>query len=112
MKKELVLKGVPVSPGKAEGKLCIIKSVDDLGKIEDNDVVFLPMSHPMYAMAVLKASAVICEYGGKLSHICIVSLEMGLPCITQVKEVSGALNDGQYVIVDADKGEVYSCNDC
>ncbi|MCM1273241.1 MAG: PEP-utilizing enzyme [Clostridium sp.] len=109
MEKRLVLKGIPVSPGTADGKVCIVKSVDELGKIEDDDIVFLPMSHPMYAMAVLKAAAVICEYGGKLSHICIVSLEMGLPCITQVKGVNDVLKDGQHVYVDAGKGEVYLC---
>jgi len=109
MEKKLILKGLAVSPGVAEGKVRIVNSVDDLNKVEENEIVFLPMSHPMYAIAVLKAAAVICEYGGKLSHICIVSLEMGLPCITQVKEARKAVKNGQKVYVDSAKGEVYLC---
>jgi len=107
MKKNLILSGVTVSPGSVEGKARIINNVEDLAKVEEDEIVFLPKSHPMYAIAVLRASGVVCEYGGKLSHICIVSLEMGLPCITKVKEARAAVKDGQLVYLDADKGEVY-----
>lgn len=109
MKKRLILKGMAVSPGAAQGKARIINGIEDLENVEEGEIVFLPASHPMYALAVLKASAVICEYGGKLSHICIVSLEMGLPCITQVENARQKVKNGQNIYVDSKKGEVYLC---
>jgi len=48
----------------------------------DADIVVFSKSHPVYVMALFKAAGVICEYGGKLSHICIVALEIWLLCIT------------------------------
>lgn len=103
----LLCKGICVNPGITVGKSKIINSVEDIEGVTYGNIVILPNSDPIYALAVMSASAVICETGGKLSHICIVSMEMGIPCITQAVDARKNIGDGQMICVNAEKGEVY-----
>lgn len=103
---KLVAKGVCVNPGTVVGRSRIINGVDDLEKIEYGDIVVLPRSDPQYALALYKASAVICEIGGKLSHLCIVSMEMGIPCITQTSCARELIPDETMIYMDAMNGEI------
>ncbi len=102
----LLAKGVCVTPGVVVGKSRIINSVGDLDKITNGDIIVLPRSDPQYALGIYKAGAVICEMGGVLSHLCIVSMEMGIPCITQTPEARKLIPDDAFVFVDATNGEV------
>ncbi len=104
---ELMVKGVCVNPGSVRGESRLVSSMEDIEKVCPGDIIVLPDSHPMYALAVMSASAVICESGGKLSHICIVSMEMGIPCITQATGAMNNISNGQQIYVDAERGEVY-----
>lgn len=103
---KILVKGLCVNPGFVVGRSKIINSTDDIEDVTYGDVVILPNSDPQYALAVLKASAVICEMGGKLSHICIVSMEMGIPCITQAADARSLIPDNANICVDATSGEV------
>ena len=107
MGRKILLDGVPVSKGEALGKARVIKEVEDLELAEQGEILVLPNSHPMYALAVMKAAGIICEAGGMLSHICIVSLEMGLPCITKAKGATVSIKNGDMVFLDAANGKVY-----
>lgn len=107
MKEKLDLQGTIVSPGVVKGKARIIQEESDLNLVEDGEIVILPYSHPMYAMAVMKAAGIICEAGGKLSHICIVSLEMGIPCLTRVLGAMSKINTGDMLEMDSDQGVIY-----
>lgn len=48
-----------------------------------------------------------CENGGRLSHICTIAMEMGIPCITQATRAMEIILDGQTVFLDASSGLVY-----
>lgn len=106
MNRTLIGTGLVVSKGTIESNVKIVKDVADIDSVEDGDIVVLPTSHPMYAMAVLKAAGIICLNGGMLSHICIVSLEMGIPCITQFQGDISKVKDRQKICLDAENGEV------
>lgn len=109
MERESIVSGLVVSKGTVTGRARMIHNTDELYGVEDGDIVVLPESHPMYGIAVLKAGGIICEHGGKLSHICIVSLEMGIPCLTQVKDAMVKIKDGATICLDGEKGCVYEC---
>ena len=105
--RKVITTGICVSPGFVKGRSRIVKTTEDVYKAEPGEVLILPNSHPMFAIAVMNASAVVCENGGKLSHICIVAMEMGIPCITQAAWATDNVISGQQVCVDAEEGVVY-----
>ncbi|MCI0566183.1 hypothetical protein L0Y46_03215 [bacterium] len=57
-------------------------------------------------LACQKASAIVTDIGGMLSHAAIVSRELNIPCIVGTKNASKILKNGDLVEVDADKGMV------
>jgi pyruvate,water dikinase len=93
--------GITVCPGVLKGKARVIHDIEDIDNTEYGEIVVLPNSDPIYAMCVMKASGLICENGGRLSHICVVALEMGLPCITQVPMATKKIRTGDIVFLDA-----------
>lgn len=107
MGRKLLLEGMPVSAGHVTGKARVICNEEQLKEAQQGEILILKNSHPMYALAVMKAAGIICEIGGKLSHICIVSLEMGLPCITKADDATTKIKTGQMIYLDAENGRVY-----
>lgn len=102
-----VLQGLPVCGGTAAGRVRIVTDVSHINQVEYGDILVIPNSHPRYAMGIMKAGGVICQEGGRLSHICIVALEMGVPCITQAENAVEIMKNKEQIFLDADKGVVY-----
>lgn len=102
----IILTGLPVSPGVISGRVSVIETVAHLHNFCPGDILVIPESHPRYAVALVKASGLICEVGGMLSHVCIVAVEMGIPCITQVEGAVQLLKSVSGVILDANAGVV------
>ncbi|MCP4153816.1 MAG: hypothetical protein GY757_39180 [bacterium] len=104
---EQILKGLPVSGGTVTGNVKIITNIADCARVEYGDIMVVPKSHPGFAVGVMNAGGLICQEGGRLAHICIVSLEMGIPCITQAENVVELLRDVKEVTLDGGEGVVY-----
>lgn len=100
------LKGSTASPGKASGKVKIIRVLDDMKKFQKGDVLVTHMTSPRFMAAISKSSAIITDEGGITSHAAIVSRELGIPCIVGTKIATKVFKDGDLVEVDADKGMV------
>jgi phosphohistidine swiveling domain-containing protein len=99
--------GLPVSSGIAFGK--VRKLVKASGqRIDKNDILVLYSSDPTFAPDVMQAGGMIVEIGGRLAHLCVIALEMGIPCITQVDNAMEILSDGQEIFLDAGEGKVYA----
>lgn len=104
--------GITVNGGRISGRATVIQSSDDLDQMEDGDILVVHTSDPMYALGVFKASGLICEVGGRLSHICTVALEMGLPCLTQVKDATVLIKTGQWICLNADDKTIQLIEEC
>ncbi len=106
MSTETIIKGISVVPGFVKGKARVVINVEELESVEPGEIVVIPESNPMYALAVMKASGLICENGGRLSHICVVAMEMGIPCITGVREATKQIVSGQYITLNSEQAEI------
>ena len=104
---EIVLTGLAASPGIAFGKTKIIKSMSDLGKINQGDVLVTKMTNPDMVLAMQKAAAIITDEGGITSHAAIVSREMGIPSVVGTREATTKIKEGEIVTVDGFTGKVY-----
>lgn len=107
MKEKLTIRCVSICPGVVSGRARVLLSPDDAASVKGNEIIILPKSHPMYAIAVMNAAAVICVVGGRTSHIGAIAMEAGVPCVTQAENAAELIRDGQHITVDADNGVVH-----
>jgi pyruvate,water dikinase len=102
-----LVSGLSVSPGIAVGDVRIISNPKEIDQVRYGDVLVVRDSNPRYAVVLGLAGGLICEVGGRLSHVCIVALEMGIPCITQAAGAMGVLKSVKRVRLDATAGVVH-----
>lgn len=100
----LVVKGRAACLGKAQGKVKIVLSKEEIVKVKKGDILVTTMTSPDYVMAMRRASAIITDEGGITCHAAIVSRELGVPCIVGTGNATSVLKDGDLVEVNAYKG--------
>lgn len=99
--------GTPISPGKIQGRIKIIRNPQEDTFIT-GDILVCEAPTIEYAPLMKRALAIIAEKGNILSHFAIVSRELGKPGIVEVKDATKILKDGDKVIVDGDEGVIYT----
>ncbi|MDF2956806.1 MAG: Phosphoenolpyruvate synthase/pyruvate phosphate dikinase [Candidatus Alkanophagales archaeon MCA70_species_1] len=104
---EIILRGLPASPGIAYGKAHVIEDVSKLGEFKEGEILVTKMTAPDWVPAMRKARAIITDDGGMTCHAAIVSRELGIPAIVGSKEATRVLRTGMDITVDATKGVVY-----
>jgi len=104
---EILLTGQAASPGVASGKVKIIKTMQDLPKIKEGDVLVTKMTNPDMVVTMQKSAAVITDEGGATAHAAIVSREMGIPCVVGTDIATEKLKDDMLVTVDGGQGKIY-----
>jgi phosphohistidine swiveling domain-containing protein len=77
-----------------------------MATMKQGQVLVAPTTAPEHMDAIRKASAIIVDVGGMLSHTAIVSRELGIPSIVGTQFGSKILTSGDLVEVDAERGIV------
>jgi phosphohistidine swiveling domain-containing protein len=70
------------------------------------DILIAETTSPELMPACSRASAIVTNQGGMMSHAAIVSREMEIPCIVGTGNATDLVKDGDLVEVDADNGVV------
>jgi phosphohistidine swiveling domain-containing protein len=104
------IKGQVAFKGIVKGIVKIVKSVDDLPKVKDGDILVTQMTSPNFLVAMKRAIAFVTNEGGITCHAAIVAREMRKPCIIGTKIATKVLKDGDLVEVDANNGIVKILN--
>jgi len=107
LKGEIVIEGMPASPGIAIGKIKIVKTMSDLHKIKKGDVLVTKMTNPDMVVAMQRAEAIVTDEGGLTSHAAIVSREMGIPSVVGTQEATIKLKEPEVITVDGFSGKIY-----
>jgi pyruvate, water dikinase len=100
------LKGMAASPGVVEGIARVLNSPDDLGLLEDGEILVTRVTAPSWAPVFGKIRATVTDIGGMMSHAAIVCREYGLPAVTGTGSASTAIKTGMKIRVDGSTGEV------
>jgi phosphohistidine swiveling domain-containing protein len=87
--------------GKYRGRVVIVTAPEEIGKVQQGDVLVSPMTDPYYVPAMVRAGAIVTDEGGILSHAAIVSRELGVPCVIGTHVATTVLSDGMIIEVDA-----------
>ena len=107
----VLVKGLPASPGMAAGKCHVITDPKDIDTSKEGEVLVTTMTSPDWVPAMKKAVAIVTDAGGMTCHASIVSRELGIPCVVGTKsrsvEATGVLKTGQDITIDARNGIIY-----
>lgn len=103
----LVLTGVAASPGSVIAPVQIIEDNSDPDSFPEGAVLVASTTNPTLVRFMMKASAIVTELGGRLSHAAIVALELGIPCVVAIENARTLLRNGVLVQVDGDVGKVF-----
>lgn len=100
------LKGFAASPGVAEGKARVLSSADEIGRLEDGEILVAPITAPSWAPVFSKIQATVTDIGGMMSHAAIVCREYGIPAVTGTAYGTTNISTGQMIRVDGSSGTV------
>ncbi len=99
--------GLPASPGVVTGKARIIRSVEDANKLQEGEIMVASCTDVGWTPYYCLASGLITEIGSCLSHGVVVAREYGLPTIVNARNIMQAVNDGDLITMDGEKGTIY-----
>ncbi|MFA6227029.1 MAG: PEP-utilizing enzyme [Candidatus Paceibacterota bacterium] len=100
------LSGIPVTKGKITGEVIVVSQADFKDKQLKDKIVVISMTTTSMNNVLKDVKAIVTEEGGLLCHAAIFSREFGIITLTQVKNATKVLKDGDIVEVDADKGVI------
>ncbi len=101
-----VLHGLAVSPGEVEGRVCVVRTPQEESALLPGGVLVAHATDPAWTPLFARASGIVVELGGLLSHAATVAREFGIPCVANVESATQLLHDGDLVRVDGSRGEV------
>ena len=107
IKGEILFSGIAASPGIASGKVKIIKTMDDLPKIIQGDILVTKMTNPDMVVTMQKSAAIVTDEGGLTSHAAIISREMGIPAVVGTQEATARLKENEIITVNGFNGKIY-----
>lgn len=98
--------GMAASPGVVEGPARVITSADQLGEVQDGEILVATITAPSWGPIFGKIKATVTDIGGMMSHAAIVCREYGLPAVTGTGSASTTILTGQRIRVDGNTGRV------
>ncbi len=100
------LKGIAVSHGIVEGRVRLIESVADIGRLEPGDILLTDHTDPGWTPVFVTVKGIITNTGGLISHTSIVAREYGVPAVVNVARATELIPDGRNIVLDADTGTI------
>ena len=100
------LKGFAASAGVVEGTARVVRSVQEIAKLNQGDILVCQVTNPTWAPVFQKISAAVSDIGGSMSHAAIVAREYGLPAVVGTGRATERIPDGARVRVDGGRGVV------
>ncbi|MFI0713751.1 PEP-utilizing enzyme [Streptomyces inhibens] len=99
--------GLTASRGSAQGvaRVLIHREADALD-LADGEVLVCVEPTPDMIPLIARASALVADRGGLLSHCSVVCREMGIPCVVGTVNATEVIQSGRHVVVEADSGTV------
>jgi phosphohistidine swiveling domain-containing protein len=102
-----LVEGVRASSGTVTGRVRIVRSAADASRFQDGDILVADKTLPDWVPLMMRASAIVTNNGGLISHAAIVARELGVPAIVGTKDATVKLTEGEIVTVDGQSGKIY-----
>ena len=103
-----IIKGIPGAPGVAVATVRLVdKSIGKMAAVKTGEVLVGERFEPEHDEYLKKASALVTDVGGKLSHAAVAGKIIGIPAVVGTIEATTVLKEGQIVVVDGNLGAVF-----
>ncbi len=108
----LVGPGLVSSPGRGAGEVKIIRNQQDLEGLDNPPYVLVMHQSLVQAVRELrKAAAILVDLGNPADHLSCVAREYEVPMLTGLGSATKLLRNGDMVLVDGERANVYRAND-
>jgi len=98
--------GIAGSPGVAEGPARVILNVEQLGELQDGEILVAPFTSTSWTPVFGRIAAAVTDAGGVMCHAAIVAREYGLPAVLGTGSATKQIATGDRIRVDAASGVV------
>ena len=100
------LRGFAASSGVAEGPARVVRSVEEIARLQKGDILVCQVTNPTWAPVFQKIAGAVSDIGGSMSHAAIVAREYALPAVVGTGTATSRIRDGQRIRVDGGRGVV------
>jgi pyruvate, water dikinase len=110
-----LLRGKAIGRAVVSGRVSIVKSLADAGKVQTGDIIVADITNPDWNALLRKAICIVTNKGGRTSHASIIARELGIPAVVGTMSATEKLIDGQVVTVSCaggDEGQVFDGKLC
>jgi pyruvate, water dikinase len=104
--KSLEIRGFAASSGVVEGPARVVRSVEEISRLQPGDILVCQVTNPTWAPIFQKIAGAVSDIGGSMSHAAIVAREYGLPAVVGTGSATSRIRDGQRIRVDGGRGVV------
>ena len=98
--------GDPASPGRATGRVRIVRGPADFDRFQPGEVLVAEATAPAWTPLFARAAAVVTDGGTLAAHASLVAREYGIPAVVGTNNATVRLLDGETVLVDGSAGLV------
>jgi len=95
-----------LSSGTCTGSVAIVHSPDSENDLKEGSILVCTSTDPSWTPLFAKASGLILERGGSLSHGAVVAREMGLPAVV-IDGATTIFKDAEKVTINANTGHIF-----
>ena len=83
----------------------VLKSIDEMDKIQVGDVLVTDMTDPDWEPIMKKASAIVTNRGGRTCHAAIIARELGIPAVVGCGNATECIETGDKITVSCAEGD-------
>jgi pyruvate,water dikinase len=108
---EVIAEGRAIGQKIGAGKARVVRSLDDMNKVQPGDVLVADMTDPDWEPVMKRAAAIVTNRGGRTCHAAIIARELGVPAVVGTGNALEAIEDGRDVTVscaEGDAGYIYA----
>ncbi|BDM64944.1 phosphoenolpyruvate synthase [Shewanella sp. NFH-SH190041] len=102
---DVIAEGRAIGHKIGSGVAKVLKSIDEMDKIQPGDVLVTDMTDPDWEPIMKRASAIVTNRGGRTCHAAIIARELGVPAVVGCGDVTARIENGQEVTVSCAEGD-------
>ncbi|MDP2638639.1 MAG: PEP-utilizing enzyme [Candidatus Azambacteria bacterium] len=84
----------------------IVLDEKDFSKVKKGDILVTKETNSDFLPVIIKAKALVTDFGGILCHAAIIAREFKIPCIVGTKIATQIIKTGDVIEIDANKGTI------